>query len=346
MSFSEKGEGIIKRIAVIGTGATGSTIGGLLTKAGHDVTLIDQWPQHVEMMKAQGLQMNTPEEDFRVPVHAIHMNEVSLIPNQFDIVFLACKSYDSMWMAQLIEPYLKPDGIIICSQNSMNDEWVAPIVGPTRDIACVVTMSSEVFEPGTVKRNTAMDHTTFTLGETHGRITPRLVELQEILGGAGKTEITGNIWGRKWAKLVFNSITAAVCALAGVGPVDVMKDPDRVKVCLALGRETFEVGNKLGYEMEPVFGLSMEEAIYSDEKLVEHFTESSRTEGLEARSFFHQDILKGRRTEVDYINGLVSRKGREAGVPTPMNDRAVNLMKRLELGDLKMDPANIKLFFD
>lgn len=97
--------------------------------------------------------------------------------------------------------------------------------------------------------------------------------------------------------------------------------------------------------MEPVFGLSMEEAIYSEERLVKHFTESSRTEGLEARSFFHQDILKGRRTEVDYINGLVSRKGREAGLPTPMNDRAVELMKRLELGDLKMDPANIKLFF-
>ena len=62
---------------------------------------------------------------------------------------------------------------------------------------------------------------------------------------------------------------------------------------------------------------------------------------MEARSFFHQDILKGRRTEVDYINGLVSRKGKEAGVPTPANDLAVDFMKRLERGELRMAPDNI-----
>ena len=99
-----------------------------------------------------------------------------------------------------------------------------------------------------------------------------------------------------------------------------------------------------GYSMEPVFGLSMEEAIVSPESLVDNLVRASQAEGAEARSFFHQDILKGRRTEVDFINGLVSRKGREAGVPTPMNDGAVELMHELERGDLSPDPVNILRF--
>ena len=87
-----------------------------------------------------------------------------------------------------------------------------------------------------------MDRTTFVLGELHGRITPRLQELQSILSAAGKTELTTNLWGTRWSKLVFNSIVAPVCALAGVGPAHLTEAPERIRVCLELGRETLLVG--------------------------------------------------------------------------------------------------------
>lgn len=305
------------------------------------MTIIDQWPDHVDTMKAVGLQMATREEDFRVQVQAYHLYEVCNLREQFDIVFLACKSYDSLWLTQLILPHLKSDGVLISAQNSINEEWVAPLVGPDRTMGCVITMSSEVFDPGHVKRNTAMDHTTFTLGELDGEITPRVQEIQQILSDAGKTEITSNLQGRRWAKLTFNATTAAVCALAGVVPATVYEAPERVRVCHRLGSEAVQVGKALGYTMEPVFGLSMEEAFESPQTLADNLMQSSSTEGLEARSFFYQDMLKGRRTEVDYINGLVSQKGKDVGVPTPANDAAIEFMKRLERGELQMDPANI-----
>ena len=330
-----------KKIAVLGTGGTGSVIGGMLTVAGHDVVLIDQWGAHVEAMQARGLFMSIAGEEFTAPVRALHLYEVCTLEHKFDIVFLACKSYDTLWLTQLILPYLKDDGILVSSQNSLNDEWIAPLVGPTRAIGCVLTMSSEVFEPGQLKRNTAMDRTTFVLGELHGRITPRLQELQQILSAAGKTELTANLWGTRWAKLVFNCIVAPVCALAGVGPAHLTAAPERVRVCLELGREALLVGQAQGYQMEPVFGLSMEDAARSPEALVDNLVKASQAEGREARSFFHQDILKGRRTEVDYINGLVARKGRESGVATPMNDAAVAMMKRLERGEMGPAPENI-----
>ena len=214
-------------------------------------------------------------------------------------------------------------------------------MGPTRDIGCVLTMSSEVFEPGHLKRNTAMDRTTFVLGELHGRITPRLQELQGILSVAGKTELTTNLWGTRWSKLVFNCIVLRSAPWPAWGRPTLTGAPERVLVCLELGREALLVGQAQGYSMEPVFGLSMEEAAASPEAMIENLVKASQAEGREARSFFHQDILKGRKTEVDYINGLVARKGRESGVPTPMNAAAVTMVKRLERGEMGPDPANI-----
>ena len=126
-----------------------------------------------------------------------------------------------------------------------------------------------------------------------------------------------------------------------LGPAHLADAPERVRVCLELGRESLLVGQAQGYSMEPVFGLSMEEAIASPESLVENIVKVSRFEGRGARSFFHQDVLKGRPTEVDFINGLVCRKGIESGVPTPANDAAVEFVKRLERGELSPDPVNV-----
>ena len=150
----------------MGTGAIGSSIGLDLTAEGYNVVLIDQWPAHIEVMKQRGLRVNMRGKGmFQVPVHAIHLCELAQLKRQFDIVFLTCKSNDSCWMAQLIKPYLRSDGVLVSVQNSFNDEWLVPIIGYERDIACSLELAAEVFEPGLVKRNTDRDHTRFVLGE-------------------------------------------------------------------------------------------------------------------------------------------------------------------------------------
>ena len=175
-------------IAILATGAIGSSVGADLTKAGYDVLLIDQWPAHVEAMKANGLRVTMPDEELHTPVQAFHLCEVCTLNQQFDTVFLTAKSYDSCWMAQFIKPYLRPEGILVSLQNSLNDEWIAPIIDISRDIGCVVELSAEIFAPGLVKRNTTHTGTWFGLGELHGRVTPRLEALAKILNEAGKTD--------------------------------------------------------------------------------------------------------------------------------------------------------------
>jgi len=334
-----------KKIAVLGTGAIGSSVGADFTKAGYDVVLIDQWGAHVEAMKSKGLHIKMPDEELHVRVRAFHLCELCSTQPQFDIVFLAAKSYDTLWLTQFIKPYLKEDGVLVSLQNSMNDEWIPPIIGYQRDMGSVLELSGEVFEPGLVKRNTNQKKTWFALGELHGRITPRLKEVAEILGHAGRVDMTTNIWGAKMSKLVVNSMISCFSPVFGLRSSELIRRPELVEISMKVGRESLEVGTTLGYNMEPIFGMSAEDLKGSpDDVLKKSLLTLVSNTGREARSMIFQDILKKRRTEIDYISGLIVRKGREAGVPTPFNETVTSVIKEIELGKAEPDVSNVSRF--
>ncbi|MBI2909287.1 MAG: 2-dehydropantoate 2-reductase [Chloroflexi bacterium] len=337
-----------KSMAVLGTGATGSSIGADLTRAGHDVILVDQWPAHVEAMKAHGLHVTIRGEEFVAPVKAFHLCEMKDLHRapmrQFDIVFLTCKSYDTTWMVEFIKPFLKSDGVLVSVQNSLNDEWIAPMIGRQRDIGCALELSSDCFVPGRVKRHIDRAHTKFILGELDGQITPRLQEVADILSSVGTTQLTTNIWGAKWTKLVFNSMISTTRAALDASK-EVMQTPEVLDLVTKLGRETARVGLALGYTLEPILGLTAEDFVGLKDEMFKKFMLSLFGEtDTRSTSMIQHDIAKERLTESDYINGLVARKGLEARVPTPAN-RAMNMvMKQISEGELQPGISNLQLF--
>ena len=165
---------MIKRIGIIGSGAIGSVVGGFLTKAGRDVTLIDQWPEHVETMREEGLRISMPDEDLHVPVRAYHLCDVCTLNQTFDLVLLVSKAYDTRWLSEFIKPYLAPDGLLVGVQNAMMQDEIAAVVGEDRTIGCVVELSSEIFTPGVVQRNTPPQKTWFGLGSLDRKMDARL----------------------------------------------------------------------------------------------------------------------------------------------------------------------------
>jgi 2-dehydropantoate 2-reductase len=160
-----------KAMAVLGAGAIGSSTAADLTRAGLDVTIIDQWPAHVEAMKAGGLHVRRKDGDFAVPVRAFHLCDLASINHDFDMVFLAAKSNDTRWLTELIKPYLAEDGVLVGLQNGMNDDAIASIVGRGRTVGCVVELQAELFTPGQIQRNTTHEGTWFTVGELDGSLT-------------------------------------------------------------------------------------------------------------------------------------------------------------------------------
>ena len=333
-----------EKIAVLGAGANGSSIAADLTKAGLDVTIIDQWPAHVEAMKKNGLDVTMPDEHLQIPVKAWHLCELAEHVPAFDIVFLVAKSYDTHWLTQLIEPYLKEKGIFVGLQNSMNNQIIADVVGIERTLGAVVELSSALFTPGIVQRNTTRAGTWFGLGELDNSISPRLNVIQSIIQNVANVELCQNIESAKWTKLICTSMTSAPIALTGLKNHNARDLPGMFEIAVRLGKETLAVGKALGYEMQPIFGLSSEEMSgNSDDILIKIMKTLSKHVGPNSVTAAVHDHLKGRKSETMNINGLVAKKGKELGIPVPCNSAVTELDQRITKGELTMGESNLDL---
>jgi 2-dehydropantoate 2-reductase len=118
--------------------------------------------------------------------------------------------------------------------------------------------------------------------------------------------------------------------------------PGMFDISIGAGRETIAVGNKLGFVAEPVFGLTAEEFMGSTDEMLRTILKTILSHvGPQSRNAVVQDHMKGRRSEVDYINGVVARHGRAVGIPTPYNDAICEITRRITSGELKPDPSNV-----
>jgi 2-dehydropantoate 2-reductase len=179
----------------------------------------------------------------------------------------------------------------------------------------------------------------------HGRVTPRAERIAEMLTAIDSARTTTNLWGERWSKLVLNTSGNAVSAITGLGGKDVIQDAAMRRLRIRLAGEAIAVGQALGFELEPILGLPPEvtRAAAEGDRSAHDQVESKLLAGLarmtdEGRPSTGQDIVKGRRTEIDYLNGLVAEKGEEAGVPAPTHRAIVQVVKQIERGELEPTP--------
>lgn len=346
-----------KRIAIVGAGAVGGYIGGFLAQGGYDVTLIDAWPEHVETTRANGMELfgMSDAERLTVKVPIIHLTDVQSFIRQrpIDIAIVSVKSYDTEWTVTMISQYLSPDGYIVSAQNCINEPRIASIVGWGKTVGCVVGggIGVELFKPGHIRRSYAKTSTPISLivGEVHGRITPRVRELAKILSCVDTVSTTSNIWGERWSKLCVNVMRNAPSAATGLyGNARDQHDVVR-RICIKLGGEAVRVGQALGYDFDHVGNLDADllvralgdkGALEEIEKLMLAATKTAERGALQ-RPSMAQDIAKGRRTEVEQMNGFIVKCATQMGISTPTNEMLTSLVKRIERGDIKADPANL-----
>ena len=140
------------RIGIVGAGGIGGIVGGMLTRAGHDVTLVDQWPEHIDTMKRDGLIVSTPAGEYRTRPKALQICDLQGVEEPFDLVFIAVKLYDTDWATVLMQGYASSDAAFLAFQNGVSDEQVAGIVGRDRTLGAVVLIGGNCSEPGKVIR--------------------------------------------------------------------------------------------------------------------------------------------------------------------------------------------------
>jgi 2-dehydropantoate 2-reductase len=330
------------RIAVLGAGANGASIGADLTAAGRDVVLIEQWPAHVETMRADGLRILAPEGELHVRPRTLHVCEVAELKHEFDIVLMLMKAYDSRWAAELIRPYLAADGLMVGVQNGMTAQTVEEVVGAQRTVGAVIECSATMDEPGIVHRHTGVPRSWFAVGALPGGPTDRTEEIASLLRHSGTVQQFDDIQAAKWMKLVSNSTLLVTSAILGLPMLDALQTPGYREVMVAAGNEALAVGAVLGHPVLPIFGLTEQEIANPDE-VVEIMTDKLFAGFVVpgATTTVLQDWEKGRHSEVDDLNGHVVARGREVGVATPVNAVVVELAHRIERGELHPDPSNL-----
>lgn len=287
----------------MGAGAIGSYYGGMLARAGHDVVLIAR-PQHVGAIARHGLRLETP--NFDEPVRLAASTEASAVQGA-GVVLFCVKSTDTEAAGAQMRPHLAPGALVLCLQNGVdNAERLRSVLPGHQVAAAVVYVATAIAGPGHVKHN----------GGGALVVEPVRPVLVQALAAAGvPTEVSDNVRGALWAKLVLNCAYNALSAIPqmpygelvqGEGVQDVMRDV--VAECLAVARAE-------GVQMPA----GIDAAVTKIADTMPH-----------QRSSTAQDLARGKRSEIDYLNGLVVRRGQALGIATPVNRVLWVLTKLLE----------------
>ena len=290
------------RMAVIGAGGTGGYFGGLLARAGEDVTFIARGAQ-LEALRTQGLTLKSRlAGTFTLPVQATdNPSEVGPV----DLILFCVKTYDTDTAAESIRPLIRPDTVLLSLQNGIdNEERIARVAGHASGIGAVAYVSSAIKAPGVVAQTSGPGK--IILGELSGGASARTERLHNVLQRAGITvEVHSDIRVVLWQKFLF------ICAFSGVTAVTrlpigtILADP-----------ETHDLFRGTVEEVEAVVRAS---GIDLPADCVEQAMATAAAAEPGARGSLYHDLAVGRRLELEGLNGEVVRRGREHGVLTPLN---------------------------
>lgn len=295
--------GSAMRIAVMGAGAVGCYFGGMLARAGHDVTLVARLP-HVEAIRRDGLLLDTVSFLERVQVRA--QTEPSAVRGA-ELVLFCVKSSDTARAALAIAPHLGRDALVLSLQNGVENAERLQAALPQSVLATVVYAATEMAGPGHIKHHGRGELVIGASDASRG-----VVALFEPAGVP--VHVSDNIAGAQWAKLVVNCAYNALSAVTqlpygalvqGAGVADVMRDA--VQECLAVARAA-------GIQVP---GDSWA-AVQRTGRMVGQYSSMA------------QDLARGRPSEIDHLNGYVVRRGEALGVATPVNRVLQTLVKLLD----------------
>jgi 2-dehydropantoate 2-reductase len=298
------------KVAVLGAGAVGGYFGGMLARAGVPVVMIGR-PSFVEAVQRSGLHIDSVH--LQETVHPEASTELAAAAGA-DIVLFCVKTTDTVSVAKKLPAILPQDALILSMQNGVNNAEEIRAASGIAALPAVVYVAASVPTPGTIKHWGRGD---LVIGPQNDR-TEKVAPI--FLGAKIPCRISDNIEGELWTKLVWNCALNAISALGRVSYGEILASADAKKLVEAAVYETLNVAHAKG--VHPPGLEDPQVAIAGSYKIAEQMSGT--------RSSTAQDLMRGKHTEIDSLNGFVARVGAELGVPTPVNHALYTLVKLYE----------------
>lgn len=332
------------RAAIYGAGSLGTILGAYITKNGGQVELINRNKAHIEALQTKGAQV-VGTVNFTQPVTAYLPEQME---GKYDIIFLMTKQQQNVEVVTRLKEFLADDGVIVTLQNGIPELQIGEIVGDNRTLGCTVAWGATMKGAGVCELTSQPDSLTFSLGSLTAERNGHFEDVKALLEKMGEVEVDENFVGTRWSKLLINAAFSGMSAVLGCTFGEAAKPKASRRIVQALIKECIDVCAVGGIRIEPVQGKDIVKLLdYKNciKKAVSFFIIpiAIRKHALLKASML-QDIEKGKLTEVDAINGVVSAYGRKVGCPTPMNDKVVEIIHRIERGELTPSFDNLKLF--
>ena len=332
------------RVAIYGAGSLGTILGAFITKAGVNIELINRNKAHVEALQANGAQVVGTLE-FTQPVVAYTPAEMS---GTYDIIFLMTKQQHNPEVVAMLRPFLSEDGVLVTFQNGLPELQIAEVLGESRVLGCTVAWGATLQSPGVCELTSAPDALSFSLGAITEQKNKHFDRVKELLELMGTVDVEENFLGTRWSKLLINAAFSGMSAVLGCTFGEAAGPKDSRRIVQALIKECIDVCKAGGIRIEPVQGKDIVKLLDYSNSLKRAFSffiiPIAIRKHAKLKASMLQDLEKGKFTEVDTINGAVSATGRKVGCPTPMNDRVVEIIHRIEKGELRPCRDNLRLF--
>jgi 2-dehydropantoate 2-reductase len=343
------------KIHIVGAGAIGGMAGWHMAKNGEDVTFVDQWIEHVERMKEEGLKITGLRGEQVIPVKAKLPQEID---EPLDLVFVSCKSQHTEDAVRGIMPHLTPNSVVVSLQNGMNEEKIAALIGPERVIGALPDYTAALVDPGHLELTVGGP---VYVGELDGSITPRVKEVHRLLSYLTDAKLTNNIVGRVWTKQVYGC-WIVMTALVDSSTREVWASERNRLLSFALVREALQVADANGIRCEP-------DAYFLPDLIRQTYPEARRSQiailgvlsdhlnrrksaVVEMPDPDYQFVKKGsgmwwdlvyrkRKTETRWIVGDLVERGAKIGIDLKLNAKLAEMIYEIEDGKRPMQWENL-----
>lgn len=319
-------------------------LGAYITKNGGKIDLINRNRAHVEAIRRNGAVV-TGTVNFTQKVEVYTPEEMT---GKYDIIFLMTKQLQNREVVTFLKDFLTEDGVIVTLQNGIPEMLIAEIVGEDHVLGCTVAWGATKTGDGVCELTSEPDSLTFSLGSTSPKPNAHITDVKALLELMGPVEMEENFIGTRWSKLLINAAFSGMSAVLGCTFGETVSDIPQRKIVQAIMKECMDVCSAGGIRIEPVQGKDIV-------KLFNYSNPVKKAVSLLLLPFaikkhrllkasMLQDIENGKKTEVDSINGSVCAYGRKVGCPTPMNDKVVEIVHRIEEGELSPSFDNLRMF--
>jgi 2-dehydropantoate 2-reductase len=315
-------------IAVIGAGAIGSVIGGLLSKAGEDVTLVGR-KSHVDAINRNGLILDTASGKMIIQVKAAE--NLDFKP---DLALLTVKAQDVESSIRKVRLFLYGIKVVTMQNGVHSDDQVAGLLGKENIISSVVVFNGQFLESGKVLYSIPFSKTALLIGEPFGNKGDRLQSISALFNKALPTDISDDIRAAHWTKLLWN-LQTAIPGVTGLSYQESYQYPQIRKLVIKLTKEGLKVIERAGIKTVDVLGFPIEPLktmarvpLSISSTMVEDKAKSLGKQPILGSTL--QSIKRGKSTEVDYLNGEIVTLGKQMGIPTPANSLMVELVHQVE----------------